>query len=116
VITWAEMIEMTGATELSSVASGTQTAVLAQVAFQVDEDIWGDLYDAGCAWLAAHIATVGRRRGAGGSVQSESVGSVSRSYAVSQAAAAATYGSTSYGAEFQRLCMMVPEIRFGVSS
>jgi hypothetical protein len=110
-ITWTEMIEMTGATELSSVASATQSAILTQVAFQLDEDTWGDLYEAGCAWLAAHIATVSRRKGTGGAVQSESVGSVSRTYAVSTA----SY-STSYGAEYERLAGMVPEIRFGVSS
>jgi hypothetical protein len=114
VITWAEMIEITTATELSSVASASQTAILTMVEAQVDTESWGDLYDFGCAYLAAHLATIGRRKGVGGSVSGESVGSVSRQYANSVAAGAAQLGSTSYGVEYERLIGLLPNVRFEV--
>lgn len=115
-VTWTEMIEITGATELSTVATAHQDAVLLSVGLQVDEDDWGDLYDVGCAYLAAHLAAMGRRRGTSGVVSSESVGSVSRSYSSSVAQGAATLGATTYGTEYERLMMLNPAFRFTVSS
>lgn len=108
------MIEITGATELSTVATATQNAVLTTVGLQVSEDAWDTLYDIGCAYLAAHLGSVGRRRGAAGSVMSESVGSVSRSYANSVAQGSAQLGSTSYGVEYERLIGLLPGVRFAL--
>lgn len=106
------MIEITGAAELTAVALATQDRMLAMVAAQLAEDVWGDLYDYGCAYLVAHLATVGKRRGVGGFVVGESAGSVSRQYANSVAAGAATLGSTAYGTEYERLIGLLPGARF----
>lgn len=100
-ISWTDVTDI--ATELSTVATGTQNAILAQVALQLDADEWAELYDVGCVYLAAHLATLAARRGAAGSIQSESAGAVSRSYANSVSAGSSQLGSTSYGIEYERL-------------
>jgi hypothetical protein len=89
------------APELSTLNGSQWTALLAQVYLQLDEDAWGDWLDLGATYLAAHLATMSKRAGTGGAVVSESVGSVSRSYAVAPTTAAMT--STGYGQEFCRL-------------
>jgi hypothetical protein len=98
-ITWSDVTDI--ASELSTVATDTQNAILAQVALQLDEDEWAELYDVGCVYLAAHLATVIARRGSGGAVTSESAGVVSRSYAA--ASNSSQLSSTSYGVEYERL-------------
>lgn len=112
-ITWADVVNI--AAELSTVPVGRQTAVLAQVALQMNEDVWGSKLDMGSVWLAAHLATCMGRQGTGGAVQSESVGAVSRSYAVSQAASAADLGSTAYGIEYQRILLQLPLARIALA-
>ena len=100
------------APELTSVTAGTQTAILAQVALQVSDEAWGELADVGAAYLAAHLATVGKRKGSAGGVASESVGSVSRSYATKSTAVGLS--STAYGEEYERLVGLLPGVRFDV--
>ena len=67
-----------------------------------DEIIWGDFYNPGVCYLTAHLLTRSANGGsAAGPVQSEKVGDLSRTYAVSSGGNA--LGSTAYGAEYLRL-------------
>ena len=58
-------------------------------------------HDAAVAYLAAHILTVAGRDGSSGTLDSESEGSLSRSF--SSATPTSSLDATSYGQEFQRL-------------
>lgn len=110
-IVWQNVVDI--APELTSLPVGSQNAILAQVALQMNADVWGGKLDMGSAWLAAHVATVGKRNGAGGAVQSETVGSVSRSYAIMPTLAALS--STAYGLEYERLLMQLPLARIALA-
>jgi hypothetical protein len=78
-------------------------AAIADAQLQVAASVWGDLYDLGVVYLAAHLLLIGHPEIEGpGPVQSETVGSVSVSYAV-QAAARGQLGSTMAGREHLRL-------------
>jgi hypothetical protein len=92
------------APELTGVTSGQWTAILADVYTEIVVANWGTEAKANRAakQLAAHMATVSGRAGAGGAVQSQSVGGVSISFAV-QATAGTGLHSTSYGQEYARL-------------
>jgi len=109
-ITWADVEAV--APELSAVALATQTAILAQVNSELSTSVWGTKIEIGRAWLAAHLGTLAGIEEGGGAVQSETVGAVSRTYAVSSG----DYSSTAYGNEFQRLLMQLPAARFGISA
>lgn len=101
-ITWADVVAV--APELASVATATQNAILADVAAQLVAAQWGSRYDVACTYLAAHLGTLSKSGGQGvaGPVTSETVGSVSRSYAA-PAVSESGMGSTSYGREYERL-------------
>jgi hypothetical protein len=109
IITWTDVVAI--APELSSVAVAGQTLVLAAVGKQVGAGQWGDLQKEGQLALAAHMGTlIKRAAGAVGPVVSQTVGPVSRTYAVI-ASAASSLGSTSWGSEYQRLIMILPAVR-----
>ena len=58
-----------------------EIAVMISVAaLWADEDVWADKYDAGVAYLTAHLMTIAAREGAAGSIASETVGRVSVSF------------------------------------
>ena len=103
-ITWADVVLI--APELADVPVGVQTALLADVAEQLESSQWGNdaRYDMASKYLVAHLATLYLQGsgGAAGPVTSESVGSVSRSYA-SPSFAVDRYASTAFGREFARL-------------
>lgn len=88
------------APELSSISDLQWDFFIAYAYAQMSPNAWGDLLDFGARYLAAHLATVTSRRGNAGGVASESVGSVSRSFA---APSGSDLNSTSYGSEYQRL-------------
>lgn len=100
-ITWSDVTAI--APELATVAGGTQTAILADVATEVIVANWPsqEKADRASKYLAAHLATLSKRAGAAGPIQSQAVGGVSVSYAVS--AMAAVLAATAYGQEYQRL-------------
>jgi hypothetical protein len=103
-ITWAAVTAV--APELASVPGGVQTALLAMVGVMLpNPNALGDQYDAACTWLAAHLGTISQRKSGNiaGPVSSESVGQVSRSYAVPAMDSASDYSSTSYGQLFQAI-------------
>lgn len=97
------------APELSAVTDPQWTALLAYVALQLNTDVWGGWLDMGSAYLAAHLATLTRRRGMG-AVQSEHVGQVSRAY-LAISLTPGSLESTAYGAEYLRLMRMLPDAR-----
>ena len=100
VTTWADV--ETIAPELSTVAFETQQAILADVDAQLSEpNIGARRYPIACKLLAAHIATLLKRaEGNSGQVTSESVGSVSRSYATAPLKDP-IYDSTKYGIQYR---------------
>jgi len=69
---------------LSSVQDPNEwEAAIADAELQVSADAWGSLYDLGVIHLAAHLLSVNHPEFVGaGTVQSESVGPLSRTYAV----------------------------------
>lgn len=102
----------THAPALASLSDAQCEKAITEAYLQMDEDTWGDLYDTGAFYLAAHIATVAALRGTtAGAIQSESVGQVSRSYA---AAVSEDIGSTSFGAEYRRLVSNLIDARMPV--
>lgn len=78
-------------------------AAIADAQLQVSSSVWGDLYELGVIYLAAHLLLVANPEVAGpGPVQSETVGSISRTYAVT-APTREQLGSTLAGREHIRL-------------
>ena len=104
-ISWADVTAL--APELSTVDAGKQTLILDQVNnIEIHDDTWRSAAKANLArrYLAAHLASVtSNGRGSVGPVQSESVGQVSRSYAISVAQGSSNLDTTSYGKEYRRL-------------
>lgn len=97
-ITWADVTAV--APELATVPVGVQTALLAMVGVMLpNPNALGTQYDAACTWLAAHLGTISQRKSGNiaGPISSESVGGVSRSYAVPAMDSVSDYSSTSYG-------------------
>lgn len=92
------------APELAAVSSGDLDGFLADAAGELNEGFWGPLYDRAHALAAAHLASVARPdlALAAGPVASESVGSVSRSYAVPQASTS-RWSASRHGVEYLRL-------------
>ncbi len=101
------------APELASLDEDAQDLILGMVDAQLSED-WEDLRDTAALYLAAHLGALTKRGGSAGAVQSESVGQVSRTYAVSMAAGAGLYGSTVYGQEYERLAKTQSVFRFAM--
>jgi len=108
-ITWAQVTTAyPGDAALAALAVGTQNDILAQVN---DEEIhdatWPSTAKADRARraLAAHLGAMASAQNAGarGPVQSETVGSVSRMYALSVAQGSNPLDSTGYGKEYLRL-------------
>ncbi len=104
-ITWAHVVDH--AAELSTVDTDAQTDILDFVNNEgVDPAIFHDGSDSSQTYrlariaLAAHIATMGKRRGTGGAVTSQSAGQLSRSYGVN-GSAATDLDATSYGQLFK---------------
>jgi hypothetical protein len=83
-------------------------AAIADAQLQVSSSAWGDLYELGVVYLAAHLLLAGNPEAAApGPVQSETVGGVSVSYAVSAAPFREQLASTTAGREHIRLRRML---------
>lgn len=104
-ITWSDVVLL--APELSAVASGAQTLILSYVNGLLDvtaidpvgED--GNITKMARIYLAAHCATkIGTGAGGAGAVTSESLGGLSRSYAVQASATAEALKTTGYGVQY----------------
>ena len=80
------------------------TAAIAEAGLQLGADAWGNLLDLGTIHLAAHGMMTAHPDVYGpGPIQSERVGGVSRTYAVTAAAAGGSLSSTPAGLAFLRL-------------
>lgn len=114
---WDDVVAL--APSLSAISAEAQALILAHVALQVGPVKWGALQDAGSIYLAAHLGTLALNA-AGGSTQavgpvvSQTVGPVSRAFAVlTTTAGGGSFDSTSYGQEYARLRALLPT-RFGL--
>lgn len=99
-VTWAQVESLDSS--LSTVATGTQNLILAIVDRQIDDTVWASFADDGRLFLAAHF---GRLYGAGagaGSITSETLGPMSRSYGL-PAGVDGDLATTKWGIEYQRL-------------
>jgi hypothetical protein len=108
-ITWQDVLAI--APELSTVSLATYTAILADVAVQLNADSWGVRYDLASKYLAAHLATISTwgSQGPSGTVIGESVGGVSRQYANnSPMGTDPLWDRTPYGREYRRLLRQLP--------
>ena len=90
------------AAELATAPLALQTATLAHVNARCPADVWGDEADTGRAYLAAHLATVALRRGAGGFVSEQHAGPVGQSFALLPGLAG-VFGTTTYGQTYELL-------------
>jgi hypothetical protein len=110
-ITWENVTDLDAS--FADVTEARQAQILAQVAREVFAGVWGDKAFDGQLYLAAHLGVGALTSGGStGSIASESVGSVSVSYAVPTTNAGAL-ASTGWGQEFDRLRKSLPA-RFGV--
>lgn len=83
--------------ELSAVTSGTWTFAIAQAYDDLDATEFGDDLDRVALLLAAHYGRLSTANLARGLVQSETVGPVSRTYAIPTGLGADDLGLTPYG-------------------
>ena len=110
-ITWDDVVAI--APELASVLDTQQTAFLNAVNLQVSDDTWYEEADEGRKYLAAHLATISRKRGQGPTT-AQSAGQISQSFANMMQFGA--LGTTSYGLEYQRLLRLLPDAVFGITT
>lgn len=118
-LVWADVVLV--APELASLGPSAQTAILADVADQVNVGAFGsqERADRAAAYLAAHIAVAGGYTGAGsiaasGPVMSQTAGPFSVTYAQPASSGAGNLGSTRWGLEYQRRCQTMILGRFGL--
>lgn len=104
-IAWANVVAI--APELSTVLPGTQTTLLAIVDRQIDDDVWLDLANDGRTYLAAHLGTLTRGGAAGGAVIGETLGPMSRQYALPPGIHGAL-STTKYGLFYLHLISLLP--------
>ena len=94
-------------TEFSTVDDSVLQTYLDQAARLLNVDAWGERYDDGQLYLAAHLTTCfgsgAAEGGASGPVTAKRVGEVSASFAVSDLAKQSVMGSTKYGRHFLEL-------------
>lgn len=106
-LVWADVVLV--APDLASLSLSAQTAILADVADQMNVAAWGsqERADRAGAYLAAHIAIAGGYTGldasaATGAVASQSAGPYTITYASGSDAASGSLGSTRWGQEYLR--------------
>lgn len=102
-ITWTDVTNV--APELSTIAVAQQTALLLLVNDYLDPNTWegegSQKLTSGRAYLAAHLATLGKRKGVNGMLTAEAGGGLSRSYGM--LTNPTMYSLTTYGEIFAML-------------
>lgn len=111
-INWTYVSDI--APELATVPVAQQTIILADAYSVLNVGVCGDRLDTMATYLAAHQATLNKRRGLSGAVAAQSVGQVSRSYVTAQNAYL-DLSSTSYGQTLERLIRTNPSARWVVA-
>lgn len=117
-ITWDNVVRIAPELDPSvdaRITTELQDEILADVLNELSATALATQYDKACKYLCAHLATLALRRGVAGSVQSESVGSVSRAYAISVASGQEQLSSTAYGVEYERTIRTVAGLRIASS-
>src|SRR6187551_3502350 len=117
-VTWAQVQEIAPELTTTLVPVATQTVLLAMVDRQIDDEAWLDLADDGRLYLAAHLGTVyvttsGGGAASVGSVQSETVGPMSRTYVSSTTSSTTSsvdslLGTTRYGLWYLHMIRLLP--------
>jgi len=79
--------------------------IAAAVANCFNESVWGDKIEMGHIYLVAHTLKMAERNGTGGTITSEKVGDLARSYSAGKDDD--EYDQTSYGKEYKRLLTML---------
>lgn len=119
-ITWADVTAI--APELSSVAAGTQAAILASVVVLLDPVVLGVNFNSAAAYLAAHLATLGTQQAAVGGLaggivpSSATVGPLTQTYTAvggTSAMARSALETTAYGRMYLMLSA-VPRVMLGL--
>jgi hypothetical protein len=91
--------------EFASLTDEEIAPFIADAETELGFDAWGVLYERGLMYLAAHLLAAARpdlySTSPSGPLQSETVGQVSRTYAVT--ASSTNYSTTRFGSEFERL-------------
>lgn len=77
-LTWPDVAALWP--DVAAAATATQTAIIAVVATEMDEDVWGDLFLVGRRHLAAHMAQLAAMDGRG-PVTAEAIGPASQGFA-----------------------------------
>lgn len=80
---------------------------------RVNENVFDDKTEDAILFMAAHLLTLSNRRGKSGSVTSEKVGDLSRSYSSGSGQDSNSLKSTSYGQMFEdlmRACRKLPMV------
>lgn len=98
-ITWADVVAIAPNLSVIQSTSATAIAILAAVDRQIDDSVWNEFADDGRRYLAAHLASI---RDDEGLVTSETIGAMSRSYAMPPGIMGSLALST-FGAEYLRL-------------
>ena len=109
-ITWTNVVNI--APELATTPTDMQTEILADTLLMMNATVWGSKFDMGRKYLAAHLATLDRRRGLGGAVASQNAGQVSQSFAAPSSQT--MYSATSYGLIYEGLLKTLAAARFGI--
>jgi hypothetical protein len=116
-ISWSDVQVIAPELTNTAVATGAQAVIIAMVDRQIDDDAWGDLANDGRTYLAAHMGTVyvttsGGGAASVGSVQSETVGPMSRTYVTSNSSSTSStdplLGTTRYGLWYLHLVRLLP--------
>jgi hypothetical protein len=107
--TWTDVVGI--APELASLPGPAQNEILAIVDGEVHEDVWEEQYRPGFCYLAAHLATLSKKRGLG-PVTAQASNGISQSYASMLSVGA--LGLTSYGLEYSRRTRLLTQTAFGL--
>ncbi len=100
--------------ELDALDDTVVQAAIDAAETELNEDILGERFDLAVKYLAAHEAKLRAPGGASGTVQSVSVGGVSRSYS-SGSSTESDFDRTSYGQRFLRIIENTSTARFFVA-
>jgi hypothetical protein len=106
-IAWADVLAIAPELTTANVPVATQTVLLAVAERQIDDEAWGDFADDGRRYLTAHLGALYMGGSAGGAVQSESVGPMSRSYMMPVGIRGAL-STTKYGVFYLHLISLLP--------
>jgi hypothetical protein len=120
-VTWADVQVIAPELTNTAVPTGTQAVLLEMVDRQIDDDVWLDLADDGRRYLAAHMGTIYVQTSGGGAasvgtVSSETVGPMSRSYVTNTSSAStagsvdAMLGTTRYGIWYLHMIRLLPSL------